>query len=269
MKIALTATPSTARFAPILVKGNVREAFALAAEFGCSGVELHLRHASDVNPTQVKKLAEDYEMDIPTLGTGMAVGEDGLTFVDPDPDVRRKAVERVGEHIELAAQLDAAVTIGSLSGRIGADGPSREALRTAGLECLAEVCELAECAGVTILLEPLNRYECDHLSTVEQALSVIRKISAPNLKLLVDTFHANIEEADIAASLRQATSYLGHLHLVDSNREVPGHGHLDVGELLRTLADIGYHGYVSFECLPLPSPRQAISDGVRTVRSFV
>ncbi len=240
MKIALTATPSVARFAPIVVRGEISEAFALASELEYDGVELHLRHASDVDRVIVKRLATNYGLGVPTLGTGMAAGEDGLTFVDSDPEVRRRAVERVKEHVDLAAELDSAVTIGVVSGRIGTDPEKGQALRAAGNACLDEVCRSAESVGVTILLEPLNRYECDHISTVEQGLAVIEEIGAPNLKLLADTFHENIEETDIPASLRRAGEILGHVHLVDSNREVPGHGHLDVRGVLRELVEMNY-----------------------------
>jgi sugar phosphate isomerase/epimerase len=269
MKLALTATPSAARFAPILLRGDIAGAFALAAELGYDGVELHLRQPGDIDRAAVRKLASDYGLGIPILGTGMAAGEDGLTFADHDPEIRRQAVERVKEHIALAAYLNSAVTIGLLSGWLGSDPQKRPVRRAAALACLEQCCQVAAVVGVTLLLEPLNRYECDYLNTVEDALSVIREIGLPNLKLLADTFHMNIEEVDIAASLRRAGPNLGHVHLVDSNRRAPGHGHLDVRGVLQALRDINYPGYLSFEVLPLPSPRQATEDAIRNVRDIL
>lgn len=268
MKIALTATPSVARFAPIVVRGDTADAFALASDLGYDGVELHLRYATDVDRTAVRELSRHYGLDIPTLGTGMAAGEDGLTFSDPDIEIRRKAVERVKGHIDLAAEVGSAVTIGILSGKVGSDTEKRRINRAAALECLAQVCAMAQSAGVIILLEPLNRYECDYICTLEDGLGVITELDAPNLRLLADTFHENIEEADIAASLRAVAGYLGHVHLVDSNRQAPGHGHLDVRSVLSTLKEIGYEGYLSFEVLPLPDCRQALEDGLRLVKSI-
>jgi sugar phosphate isomerase/epimerase len=199
----------------------------------------------------------------------MAAGQDGLTFADPDPEIRRMAVERVKEHIGLAAHLGSAVTIGLLSGRLGSDTQQRHVRRAAALACLEGCCQTAAASGVTLLLEPLNRYECDYLNTVEDALDAIAQIGAPNLKLLADTFHMNIEEVNIAASLRQAGPKLGHVHLVDSNRRAPGHGHLDVRSVLQALRDINYVGYLSFEVLPLPSPRQAAEDAIHNVRDIL
>jgi sugar phosphate isomerase/epimerase len=95
------------------------------------------------------------------------------------------------------------------------------------------------------------------------------EIGAPNLKLLADTFHMNIEEADMPASLKAAGSLVGHVHLADTNRQAPGHGHLDVAAVLKTLDAIGYQGHLSFEVLPLPTPAQAIRDGMDAIHAAI
>lgn len=268
MKIALTATPSVARFAPILCRGRVEDAFGLAAELGYDGVEIHLRSPDDVEAGAVRALQKKHDLGVPTLGTGMAAGEDGLTFTDPDATVRQQAVARIRGHIRLAAMLGSAVTIGLIRGKLGAD-EQRGARRAAMLACLEECCDLAAKEGVAMLLEPVNRYEIDDLATLDQAAEVIREVGMPNLRLLADTYHMNIEEVDMAASLRRHAAVLGHVHLVDSNREVPGHGHVDMNAVLQALLDIGFRGYLSFEVLPLPDPRRAATDGIRSVRQIL
>ena len=269
MKIALTSTPSQARFAPILLRGGIDDAFALAAELGYDGVELHLRQPRDIDGAAARKLCAQYGLGVPTLGTGMAAGEDGLTFSDPDPSVRRRAVERIQENIVLAASLDSAVTIGLVRGRLGNDPQQRPARRAAGMACLDECCQSARACGVTLLLEPINRYETDYLNTIEESLDAIEEIGAPNLKVLADTFHMNMEEVDMAAALRRAGSRLGHVHLVDSNRRAPGYGHLDMRSILQALRGIHYQGYLSFEVLPLPESRQAARDAIGFTRGLL
>jgi sugar phosphate isomerase/epimerase len=264
VKLALTATPSDAQFAPILWRGSIAEAFALAREFGYDGVEVHPRYAADIDAAAVIALQQKYSLGIPTLGTGMIAGEDGLTFADPDPEVRRRAISRVGEHIRLAARVGSAVTIGLVRGRLGR-GEQRLARRAAMVEGVGECCRLAAEQNVTVFLEPLNRYEADDLLTLNQGADVIRELGAPNLKLLADTFHMNIEERDLAASLKRHASLLGHVHLVDSNREVPGHGHTDIQSVLRALLDVHYQGYLCFEALPVLDSRQAALDGMQAV----
>lgn len=269
MKLVLTATPYEVSFAPIQFQGQPSEAFALAAEFGYDGVELHLRNPGDIDRAAVSELSAKYNLPVTTLGTGMAAREDGLTFTDSDPEIRRQAVERVKSHIDLATDFHAAVIIGSLSGRVGDDLSQRDIRRGFALTCLSECCQAAAEVGITMLLEPLNRYEGDYLNTIEDVLAVIDEIEASNLKILADTFHMNIEQADITASFRRAGESLGHVHLVDSNRQAPGHGHLDIRSVLKVLQDMNYQGYLSFETLPLPNPRQAVEDAIHTARTIL
>jgi 5-keto-L-gluconate epimerase len=267
LKLALSATPTATQTAPFLLRGTTAaEAFAIASELGCEGVELHLRRASDVDAADVLALMKETGIRVPTVGTGLAAGLDGLTFSNADPAVRAAAAARVKEHIQLASQLGSAVIIGSLSGRVGSDPVLRPALRSAALEALGECCRAAAGAGVTMLLEPLNRYECDYLNRVEDVLGVIDELKVDNLKVLADTFHMNIEEADISASLKLAGPHLGHVHLADSNRQAAGHGHLDIPPVLRTLRQMEYRGYLSFEVFPIPDAATAARDAVRTVR---
>ncbi len=267
-KIALTATPAEVRSAPILLGGDLAGAFEQAAELGCQGLEIHLRRGEDADPQAVRRWMAEYNLSVPTLGTGMTATLDGLTFADPDPAVRRLAIQRVCGHVELAAAVGSAVTIGSVSGRLGAgEARERRARRAAALEALAELCRYAEARGVTVLLEPLNRYECDYLNTLADVCRVIAEIGAPNLKLLADTFHMNIEETDLDTALRAAAPWLAHVHLADSNRQAPGRGHLDVAAVLRTLGEIGYQGFLSFEVLPVPDALSAARQGIRTIHA--
>jgi sugar phosphate isomerase/epimerase len=269
MKLALTVTPSLARLAPIVMRGPLEPSLALASELGYDGIELHLRRPDDIDRAALKELAGQNGLGFSMIGTGMIAGEDGLTFADPDPAVRSRALERIKEHIELARYLGAAVAIGLIRGSLGKEPELRDQRRGWFEECLQECCAEASRAGVTLVLEPINRYETDCLNTVDECLAVLDRIRSPHLKLLLDTFHMNIEEADIPTSFRRAAVHLGHVHLADSNRQAPCHGHLDVRGVLSVLHEVNYRGYIAFEVLPLPNPRQAAEDAIRTVRRLL
>jgi sugar phosphate isomerase/epimerase len=269
MKLAVTATPGEARFAPILLRGPLSESFALACQYGCDGIEVHLRDPHDVDWKEMVELSRRYSLPVTTLGTGMAAGIDGLTFADAKAEVRRQAVERVKAHIKLAARLGSAVTIGVLNGNLGNIAGQAAKRREFHFACLKECCRVAADAGVSLLLEPLNRYECDWFNTTEDALCVIEQLGAANLKYLADTFHMNIEEVDLAASIRRAGNSLGYVHLVDSNRCGPGQGHLPFGEVLNALLDVGYDGYLSLECLPKPDPQRAIKNSLSYIKKLL
>ena len=269
MKLVTTATPNEVNLAPILLRGPISEAFALASQYGFDGIEVHLRDPHDVDWEEMVELSRRYSLPVTTLGTGMAAGMDGLTFTDPEAGVRIRAVERIKEHIRLAARVGSAVTIGVLNGRLGSNLEQAAQGREYHLACLKECCHAAADAGVSLLLEPLNRYECDWLNTTADALSIIAQLGFANLKYLADTFHMNIEEENIAASVRRAGSVLGYIHLVDSNRCGPGQGHLPFGEVLNALIDVGYDGYLSLECLPKPDAESAIKESLRYIKELL
>ena len=269
MKLVTTATPIEVNLAPILLSGPVSESFALASRYGFDGIEVHLRDPHDVDWEEMVELSGRYSLPVTTLGTGMAAGMDGLTFTDPAAGVRIRAVERVKEHIRLAARLGSAVTIGVLNGRLGSNLEQAAQGREYHLACLKECCHAAADAGVSLLLEPLNRYECDWLNTTADALSIIAQLGFANLKYLADTFHMNIEEENIAASVRRAGSVLGYIHLVDSNRCGPGQGHLPFGEVLNALIEVGYDGYLSLECLPKPDAESAIKNSLSYIKKLL
>lgn len=269
MKVSLTAALEASSSAPILFRGSLEQAFALASRLGYDGVEIHIGHPGDIDRQGTRELCRRTGLGVPTIGTGMAAGKEGLSFTDAEAAVRARAVERILLHIELAAYLNSGVTIGLIYGRLGQPVEQRGSREQAALECLKACCQAAEQKGVTLFLESINRYETDCLNTLEEAVQRIERIGSPSLKLLADTFHMNIEEVDLAASLRRCRQHLGHVHLADSNREAPGHGHLDVGGVLRVLSDIGFEGYVSLEVLPRPDGRQAAKDGIACVRNLL
>jgi len=269
MKLVTTATPVEVTLAPILLRGPISETFALASRYGCDGIEVHLRDPHDVDWDEMVELSRRYSLPVTTLGTGMAAGMDGLTFSDPQARVRLRAVERVKAHIGLAGRLGSAVTIGLLNGRLGTNREQAAQRREHHLACLKECCRAAADLGVSLLLEPLNRYECDWLNTTEDALSIIAQLDVANLKYLADTYHMNIEEVNIAASIRRAGSALGYVHLVDSNRCGPGQGHLPVAEVLNALNDVGYDGCLSLECLPKPDAESAIKNSFSYIKELL
>ncbi len=193
-------------FAPIIFRGSMAAAFGLAAELGYDGVEIHIQKPGDVKLKEIKDLCRKYNQAVPTIGTGLATVIEGLSFSDPDPAVRQAAVKRIGEHIELAAEIGSGVTIGFFYGSIGSEAAQAEVRRLAAEDCLRRCAENAERAAVDLFLEPLNRYESDQLNNLAQTVAVIERVGSARVRVLADTFHLNIEESDITAALRRAAA---------------------------------------------------------------
>ena len=105
----------------------------------------------------------------------------------------------------------------------------------------------AEDCGVVLGMEVLNRFEGYMINTCEECKKYIDAVDSPNVKIMLDTFHMNIEEDNMAAAIRYAGKDLCHLHLGEQNRRVPGKGTLPWAEIGQALRDIGYQGAAVME----------------------
>lgn len=102
--------------------------------------------------------------------------------------------------------------------------------------------------GVKLLLEPLNRYETHLINRLEQGVAVCEKLQNEHVAIMADFFHMSIEEPDIPESIRKAGRWISHVHLADSNRQLPGYGHTDFKSGFRALKEIGFDKYMALEC---------------------
>lgn len=264
--LALNTTPPTA---PLLFAGRLDEGLDAAARLGCDGVELNILDPAEVEGEALVRAVRARGLGVCTLATGQAFGRHGLSLASGDAEVRRGALDRLKAHGRLAARLGSGVTVGLIRGMLGAGEAERNEGRRRIVDGLGELCSWAAPLGVTIYLEPLNRYECDNINTITGALEVTGAVGAGNVKVLADTFHMNIEEADMAAALRSAGARLGYVHLADSNRRAPGMGHTDFGPLVAALREVGYGGYVSAEVLPAPDDETAAARFVEFCRGHL
>jgi sugar phosphate isomerase/epimerase len=112
--------------------------------------------------------------------------------------------------------------------------------------------------AMMLILEPLNRYETSLYNDTASAKEVIDRIGRPNLKMLIDTFHMNIEEPDIIGSILDVREYISHVHFADSNRWAPGCGHIDFPKIVSALRTINYQGAICAEILPKPTPDECL-----------
>jgi len=251
MKTAIVLSTHAARFNAVAFKGDFEANVAKIAAWGYNGVELAIRDPRLIDAEALLLVVNQHGLEVPAIGTGQAWGEEGLSFTDPDPDVRAAAIQRVCEHVPFAAQTGAVIIIGLLRGIVK---PGVEHVQAYAwlVEALQRCSAAAAPHGVRLVLEPINRYETTLINNVDQGLTLIEAVGADNFGLLLDTFHMNIEEPKIGDSIRMAGSHIFHFHVADSNRWYPGAGHIDFGSVMATLHDIGYAGYVSVEAMPMP-----------------
>ena len=257
-RFGVALSPGATSFAPLLFAGRLEDGVRAAAQAGFHAVELSLRRPGDVQPDALAALLNDTGLSLSAIATGQSCLLDSLCLSDARPDVRAATVERLKGMIQLAARFEAPVIIGGIRGRLPGTTEEQYSRRAAAVEAIRACARFAANHGVTLLIEPINRYESNFVNTVAEGLALLDEIGDTSVKILPDTFHMNIEEADMSAALRSAGNRLGYFHVADSNRQAPGQGHIDFPSLLQTLAQISYRGYVTAEILPLPDDSTAM-----------
>lgn len=267
MKLSIVLSTQPAQFQAATFKGDLQTNFSRIADMGYDGVELAIRDPKLVGMDALEALVNKHNLRVPAIGTGQAWGEDGLSFTDPDTTIRRAAVERIKSHIPAASRFGAVIIIGLIRGIVKPGVDSGQAMDWL-IEALRECSAAAKPHGIRLALEPINRYETTVINNTAQGLELIEHVGADNFGLLLDTFHMNIEEPNIEASIRACGERIFHFHVADSNRWYPGAGHLDFRSVLNTLLSTGYQGWVSGEFLPQPDAETAAGKNIAYLRQI-
>jgi D-psicose/D-tagatose/L-ribulose 3-epimerase len=120
------------------------------------------------------------------------------------------------------------------------------------IESIKEAAKAAEANNVTMNMEVVNRFEQFLFNTAAEAVEYVRAVDSPNVKILLDSFHMNIEEDSIGGAIRTAGAHLGHIHLGENNRRPPGRGNFPWGEFESALKEIGFTGAQVMEPFMVP-----------------
>ena len=183
-------------------------------------------------------------------------GQGTFDFLDPDPAKRSHSIAEAKENLDVCGHFGAVgLILPPIFGppRIPDLSPLADAI-TLEMQLLTEIVrDLAEHAAersTKVLLEPLNRYEEHLLRQQERGIEIIKGAGdPPSVSLLCDFFHMHIEETDTPATLRRiGRRYVGHVHMADNTRQEPGSGDIDWRAGLAALRDIGFDGYLAYEC---------------------
>ncbi|MEO3746445.1 sugar phosphate isomerase/epimerase family protein [Plantactinospora sp. B5E13] len=217
------------------------------AGFGFDAVELPIEQPGDWDPVRTRDLLATYGL----AAAGVcAVTPPGRDLVDAAPAVVEATVAYLKGCVESAAAVGAPCVGGPVYASVGRTWRMTPAARAACYadfrRALAPVADQAGERGVSIGVEPLNRYETSVVNTVDQTVELLDGLP-PNVGIMIDTYHMNIEEADPYGALVRAGPYIKHVQVSGTDRGAPGADHLDWPRFFAALDATGYRGAVCIE----------------------
>ncbi|MDG2469273.1 MAG: sugar phosphate isomerase/epimerase [Pirellulaceae bacterium] len=176
--------------------------------------------------------------------------------ISSDASIRQKGVEGTKRALDCCAAMQATHLVGpyhSALGHFSGAGPTELEWKH-GVESMRAVAEHAGDVNVMLGVEALNRFECYLLNTHGDAARFAKDVDHANCRIMYDTFHANIEEKDIAGAIRGAADMICHVHISENDRSTPGTGNVRWAENFDTIKEIGYDGWLMIEAFGLALP---------------
>jgi D-psicose/D-tagatose/L-ribulose 3-epimerase len=212
---------------------------------GFDGIEVPLMRVKDFPAEAIRKATEVNGLEC----TICSVLVDGLSLISDDRNVRDKARTHLEEAIQASAEAGAKIIAGPLYSPVGYLPGRRRTVEewNRAVEAYQALGPVLANHGVTLAIEPLNRFETYFLNTAADAKTLCDEVAHPNVGILFDTFHANIEEKDIAAGYYTVGKHLKHVHTCENDRGIPGSGHIEWKQVFDALQNLKYDGWLTIE----------------------
>ncbi len=232
----------------------LEKAFQRLKKYGYDAIELMVEDPAKFDKAQAKAYMKEYSMPVAsvcTMMTGAADKEHRRNLIDKDPAVVKRTLDYIKGSMSIGEELGAKLCLSVPSGVANVTDGWTEENQKKCIEALKEIGDFAKKTGkILFAIEPINRYENAFLQRGDQALVLLKKLNHPQVKMMLDFFHCNIEEANNGDAIRAAGKNLIHCHVADSNRKSTGRGMTDWFAIIRALKDIDFNG--SLACEPLP-----------------
>ncbi|QDT50023.1 D-tagatose 3-epimerase [Symmachiella dynata] len=222
---------------------------------GYDGVEIPI---FDLELEPYRKLAEKCD-ELGLERTAVTVCSSEANPASPDPALRKAGLEHITQVVDACAVLGAKLLCGpyhSAIGEFSGDGPTEDE-RKWSQETLGHAADHAQAADVMLGLEYLNRFECYLLNSAADCAEFVRAVDHPNLRMIYDTFHANIEEKHVDEAIRTCADVTCHVHISENDRSTPGAGHVEWDKTFHTLKETEYDGWMTVEAFGLALPELA------------
>jgi D-psicose/D-tagatose/L-ribulose 3-epimerase len=212
---------------------------------GFDGVEFPMFQPRDFALSDIRRGLEQNGLEC-TCCSAMPAGTS--VFADEAP-VRRTARTFLEDCIKMTAEAGGKIFAGPFYSPVGHLPGRRRTTEewSRAVECYQSLGPVLAAYGVTLAIEPLNRFETYFLNTAADAVALCDETGHPNVGILFDTFHANIEEKEMGEACRAAAPHLKHVHTCENDRGIPGSGHVAWQSLFQALHDVHYDGWLTIE----------------------
>jgi len=214
-------------------------------ERGLEGFEIPMFDPADLAAADFRRAFKANDMEC----TVCAILPGGINPISPDASVRKRSLAHLVRCIETSAEAGARLIGGPLYAPIGYL-PGRRRTQDEwewAVECFQALCGALDAHEMTLSIEPVNRSETFFLTTAAEAKDFCNAVGHPRVGVTVDTFHANIEEKNIASAVRSLGKLLKHLHASENDRGLLGSGHVDFRGIVAALRQIDYDGFLMIE----------------------
>lgn len=242
-------------------QGPLEKSLRELSELGYQGVEFMTLNPKELHWEEVKALLEKYKLKAVLVCTGEIFGQLKLSYTHPEEAVRQEAVERTKEIMDFASFLGADINIGRIRGQYCKE-LTKEQTEAYAVEAFQEISRYGEEKNVRIALETVTIMQTNFINTLEEGLSMVKRVDRDNFKLMLDIFHLNLEEKNLYEAIRNYSPYNIHVHLADNNRRYPGHCGLDFDKIIATFKECGYEGNFSTEIFQIPSQEKAAEGAI-------
>jgi D-psicose/D-tagatose/L-ribulose 3-epimerase len=217
------------------------------AQMGFDWIEVPIDGLNDLDYRRAADVIREHSLG---CNVCVAIGAD-RDLIHPDRATRANGAAYIRHCIDAVRILGGTNVVGPLYsavGRLWQQTPD-ERVRDVDLLItqLTALSAYAHDSGAVLCLEPLNRFETSFVNLASQAVEIVDNVNSPACKLLLDTFHMNIEEKSLGDAIRLAGPRLAHVHACENDRGAPGTGHIDWQEVARALHDIDYQGPLVIE----------------------
>ncbi|MDB5440732.1 MAG: Isomerase [Caulobacteraceae bacterium] len=223
---------------------------------GYHGVEIPVLEGEAGEYRELAGVLEDMGLERTSVG---AIFDPALDPLSPDRGVRDAALEAGIRLLDRVHAVGASILAGPMYqvlGQFTGTAPTEDEFDR-GCDFHRRMGEAASERGVVIALEPLNRFEAYFITTAHQASAYADRVGHPNVRIMYDTFHANIEETDPVGVFAPTVSSTVHVHISENDRGVPGRGHIPWAATFKAIRSSGYDGWLTIEAFGRTLPTMA------------